>query len=207
MAVFTGCAILGFGVTVAGAFYLVDQQRQQNRDLIAAQKRQNLQTRASLEILCRSTGRTHRQCEAISKGTLLPANLTLERLQTEFGRIVDARVNKLFVGPPGQSKQVGPGGKIGPAGPAGPRGPAGKQGPRGATGLPGHQGREGPQGPPGPRGAPGPPGARGAPGPPGPQGPQGPPGPAGKDGTVCAGLRVVTVTIPSQGTFKIPVCP
>jgi hypothetical protein len=204
MAVFTGCAILGFGVTVAGAFYLVDQQRQQNRDLIAAQKRQNLQTRASLEILCRSTGRPHRQCEAISKGTLLPANLTLERLQTEFGRIVDARVNKLFVGPPGQSKQVGPGGKIGPAGEKGDRGAKGDRGEKGVKGDRGEKGargEKGEKGEKGDRGAKGEKGDRGEKGDPGVQGPPGAPG------VICPGLRIVTLTIPSQGTFRIPVCP
>lgn len=130
-------------------------------------------------VLCRSTGRTKKQCRAIATGIILkrlPTTLSVDELETALAKIGEARVTKLFVGPQGKQGQVGPGGAIGPVGPRGPAGPRGAQGARGSPGVGGPRGAAGSRGPRGARGT------RGAPGTPGPPGARGPAGPAGRPG-------------------------
>lgn len=212
-------AFLILGIGVAIALWFVGQLIHDNKVRaradkaflqreIARSKRDVLQAKFQTYLVCRSTGRTIKQCDAISKGAVLPDGLiSLNKLEAKLAKISEARVTKLFVGPLGKRGQIGPGGKIGPAGPRGPRGPqglrgvAGSAGPAGAIGPMGKRGLTGPQGPkgiPGIPGTPGTPGAQGPAGPRGAQGPIGPQGPPGTPGTIC---RWVTINIPSAGTF------
>ena len=159
--------------------------------------RANAQARASAYYLCRSFGGKPKDCIRLSEGVLLKSDLSVRQIEAELAQISDARITSLLVGPPGHQGKIGTGGI------------QGIQGIDGAQGKPGPQGIPGQRGPPG-RGARGSQGARGPAGPQGPAGAQGPAGPAGAPGApgiICPGLKIVTVTIPSAGIFKIPVCP
>lgn len=202
-------AILTLGLAAAVYVQTRDNRESRERDRETAAKNV-AQAKFQTYILCRSTGRTVKQCNTIAKGAVLPGSkIQLQQIEAALAKFGEATVNKLFVGPPGSRGSVGPGGTLGPPGPKGAKGD------KGSTGARGPQGQVGEQGPPGPtvtgaRGAQGPrglPGERGAAGAQGPQGAAGPAGPAGPPGEICPGLRIVTVSIPSAGTFKIPVCP
>jgi len=98
-------------------------------------------------------------------------------------------------GATGATGPQGPIGLTGAKGAVGPQGPVGLTGPAGADGAVGPQGPIGPMGAIGPQGPAGTNGTNGLDGAPGPQGIQGPPGlvgPAGADGSVPAGLMVLT---------------
>lgn len=212
------CAILGFFLSIFAWIWLANERREDNQQAIRRERAVNLkvqetnrlrdaQIRLTTYVLCRSSGRTRRQCIRISRGVILKPNFSLNHLEAEIAKLGEAQVTQLFVGPPGAQSSVGPGGKIG--GPRGPRGPRGFTGPQGATGATGPRGPpsgivgpQGPQGERGPAGANGQNGARGPAGPTGPQGatgPQGPPGPPGP-GVTCVW---VTIRIPSVGTFTV----
>lgn len=198
LGLFVFCAVAGFAVTVAAAIWLAHRQRQQNMEQTENAQRAAIQAQFTMTILCRSSGRTNRQCAEIARGTVLPPNLTLKQIRAEFAKLTEARVQKLFVGPPGingKQGRVGPGGAIGPAGPRGPAGSSGRsiRGPRGATGS---------RGPAGARGAQGERGAAGSQGQRGPAGPQGAPGPPGPPGAGGACVWV-TIRIPSAGTYTV----
>lgn len=173
---------------------------------LEARERDIAQAKFQTYVLCRSGGRTVKQCDAIANGAVLPGNnIQLKKIEAALAKFGEATVTKLFVGPPGNRGSVGAGGKIGPAGPAGPKG---NRGAKGDNGAPGPVGPAGPRGPSGKTGGKGQTGSRGATGPPGPQGAAGPAGAQGPPGpVVCPGLRIITIVIPSAGTFKIPVCP
>jgi Collagen triple helix repeat (20 copies) len=187
--VFTAFAILGFLATLLFGAYLLNEQRKTNaRRLttertarIEAGKQRRLidaQLRFSAYVLCRSEGRTPKQCEQVAHGIILPPSLTLDAIEAKLGKIAEIRVKRIFVqGRPGQSI----------------RGPPGIQGQRGSKGARGSTGASGAKGPPGigQRGPQGPSGARG------PQGPQGNPGPPG---TQC---KWVVIRIPSSGEFTV----
>lgn len=211
--VILGCAIIGFVASIIFGLWLTHRQAKQEERARAEATRQTAldiaQARALAYYLCRSFRGTPKQCVRLQRGIILKPNLDLETLEAQLAKINDARITSLLVGPPGNRGRVGVGGIKGIPGVQGPKGDPGSQGPpgargpaglRGATGPPG-KGRSGPQGVPGPAGARGPAGPAGAPGRPGPQ------GVPGAAGIVCAGLHIVTITIPSQGTFRIPVCP
>jgi Collagen triple helix repeat (20 copies) len=185
-------SILGLVFVVLSGIYL--NHRQSNREkeqrltTLQEQRRAIAQTRFTAYVLCRSEGRTPRQCRKIANGIVLSPQLNLDQLDARLARISDARVGSLIVGPPGHSGKVGAGGVrglrglIGKPGPAGPRGHRGHDGHAGARGAQGNPGLKGEQGPPGQRGAQGNSGARGIAGPPGARGPAGPAGPVGPRG-------------------------
>lgn len=149
----------------------------QNRALIASERQQRmasqretnraiLQSRFSAYILCRSSGRTRRQCRKISQGIILKPTVSLRMVEASIAKLGEATITKLIVGREGTRGPVGPAirGPRGPAGAAGDpgargsAGPRGRTGPRGPRGLTGPAGSAGPAGPRGPQGAPGPPG-------------------------------------------------
>ena len=132
-------------------------------------------------ILCRSQGRTKRQCRKIAHGIILSPRFTLKQLDTHILRTAELTVTRIFNPPKGQAGATGPRGAPGLSirGPTGPTGPRGPQGPRGPAGING--GKQGPRGPQGPPGAQGAKGDRGA------QGPAGPQGPPGNPTTWCPG--------------------
>ena len=211
-------AVLSFVGAILFGIYLLNDQRKQNTRAIKLERQRNAresrdqqlataQARYSAYILCRSLKWTPKQCKTISSGVLLPRNVVFEKLDAEVARLGEATVNRLFVGPPGSRNRVGKSGTIGPPGIRGPRGPAGPQGSSGAQGERGPAGRNGSPGARGLQGLRGVMGLTGPIGPPGRAGPPGPPGPQGAPGVICAGLKIITITIPSQGTFRIPVCP
>jgi Collagen triple helix repeat (20 copies) len=187
--VFTACAILGFLATLLFGAYLLNEQRKTNARRIVAEQAARIeagqqrrlvdaQIRFSAYVLCRSEGRTPKQCRQVARGIILPPALTLDEIEAKLGKIAEIRVQRIFVkGQPGQSI----------------RGPQGKQGSKGVRGAVGAEGARGIQGPPG-SGQRGPPGTRG------PQGPQGNPGPPGVPGTQC---KWVVIRIPAAGEFTI----
>jgi hypothetical protein len=200
------CAILGFALSVVFGIYLLNKQRQANTkrlnqeraarmDAEQRRRRVDAQVRFTAYVLCRSGGRTPKECRRIASGVILPPNLTLDQIEARFAKIAELSVQRIFVkGRPGLSGATGPRGPPGPRGLSirGPRGFRGAGGPGGPRGLRGPQGIQGPMGQRGPGGT-GPPGPRGATGPPGPPGVQGPPG------SCPAGSSWKLVGIPSVG--------
>jgi Collagen triple helix repeat (20 copies) len=190
---FTAAAILGFLASLLFGAYLLNEQRKTNaRRLtteraarIEAGKQRRLvdaQIRFSAYVLCRSEGRTPKQCAQVAHGIILPPSLTLDEIEAKLGKIAEIRVQRIFVkGQPGQSIR----------GPRGPRGPAG---PATSSTTSGPQGRKGDAGERGARGA------DGQRGPPGAQGPKGDPGPPGIPCTQC---KWVVIRIPAAGEFTI----
>src|SRR5262245_13143762 len=176
-------AYIILAVTTAIALYFVGdlfiKEKHARQDAIAASERANAQVRFQTFILCRAEGRTVKQCKNISQDIILPEHVQLDELEAQLARIGEARVNKLFVGPPGAQGKVGPGGAIGPAGPTGRAGARGTPGPKGQQGPQGSRGAQGPPGSSGSRGRSGRPGAPGSKGDRGPAGAQGPQGPSG----------------------------
>lgn len=200
-AVFVVISVMGFMTAVGGGLYLAKRDRDRETAArmreVEARKRNDIQIRFVTYVLCRSEGRTIRECSKIAEGVVLPANLSLHALEVEIAKLKQARITKLTVGgkPVVVSKGLlGPRGEKGDTGPRGRTGATGARGPTGARGAPGMDGERGAtgprgaQGPTGPPGAQGEPGAAGAQGPAGPQGtpgPPGPPGPSGPAGMVC----------------------
>lgn len=130
----------------------------------------------SVFALCRSQGRTARQCKHISSGAVL-APLSAKQ-QADITRIVEhspQAVTRIV-------HQIQSTGKQGAAGPAGPRGFRGLVGPPGAAGRPGAAGSRGVPGAQGTRGAAGAKGAQGAQGSRGAQGARGQQGATGATG-------------------------
>lgn len=203
--------ILTLGVVISLAiWYSSDQRKREKRD----RERATAQAYVSNYTLCRSAGRTRKQCRAIAKGTILAPTISTALIEAKLAELGEARVTRLFVGPPGKRGQVGAKGAKGPAGPGGAIGPQGApgtpgpRGPRGAKGQ-GSQGPRGSQGQRGPQGAQGTQGARGAAGPQGQSGARGPQGPQGPIGSLpaCGGSwQAVTVRIPGSGEFVFLVC-
>jgi hypothetical protein len=160
---------------------------------IAARKRLRNQVLYLSYVLCRSQGRSKKDCRIISHGAVLPSNLTIETLEAQIARLGEARIIRLFVGPNGTritGKSGAPGlrGPPGPQGKQGPPGPKGERGPQGpANGPPGPKGEKGDKGAQGERGPQGAQGSRGPQGEQGPQGERGAPGAAGAAGA--AGAR------------------
>jgi hypothetical protein len=199
------CAITGFVLSLIFGIWMLDRQRDQNRAAIerekvlrareqAARKRGDLQVRYTAYVLCRSGGRTRKQCRKISEGVILPPRLTLEMIDAQFAKFGEATVAKLFIskGRVGKTGIQGPGGKIGNTGARGLRGAQGPTGPRGPSGI--GSGSKGKKGDKGDRGQPGAPG---------------PPGPAGTN-FVCPGGAppvVRTIVIPAVGAIKLLTCP
>src|SRR6266496_5836 len=153
---------LGLVLTGYAAYYLnhklnreVDRQR-------TGEMRRDLELRLAIFTICRSDGRTEKECRQIASGVILPA---LTRAQ-------EAQIVKIL-GQPGTAGALGPQGIRGLIGKAGVRGQRGNDGERGPAGSPGSRGERGPPGARGPMGPAGPPGPHGVPG------IQGPPGPAG----------------------------
>jgi hypothetical protein len=146
-------------------------------------------------VLCRSSGRTPKQCEAIVRGTILKPILTFGEIKAELAELERATVTQLFVGPRGRRGQVGAGGTIGPQGIQGPRGFTGSQGSQGIQGPRGPRGQRGLMGTPGARGMPGARGQAGPPGQPGQPGPPGPAGPPGGGGSCPQGYRGTEIRI------------
>lgn len=197
MAILIVCAVLGFAATIIFGIYLLNKQREQNTQLFAQERRARMaaeerrrhvdtQIRLNAYVLCRSGGRTPKECRRISQGTILPPNLTLEDIEAHFAKIAEIQVQRIFVkGEPGLT------------GATGPRGAPGLRGGRGATGKRGASGQRGPQGQRGANGSNGSNGARGPVGPPGPTGPMGP------AGSCPAGSAWKLVSIPSVGQVYV----
>lgn len=219
-------------VVIIGGIFFFAHDRQKTRNIAQLSHKQleaEVDARLRLRnqvvylayVICRSGGRSKADCRIISHGAVIPANLTLDSLETKVAQIGEAEVMKLFVGPNG-TPITGTGGAPGLRGPPGPQGKQGTQGSRGVQGPPGPSG--GPSGPAGPKGAAGPPGpqgpagsrgaqgaqgaqgqqgergAQGERGPAGPAGPAGPTGPQGAPGLVCpAGFTAQTRTINQPG--------
>jgi Collagen triple helix repeat (20 copies) len=141
-----------------------------------------LELRLTTFTLCRSDGRSVKDCRKIAAGVILPV-LT----HTQERKILK------ILGAPGPAGALGPKGVQGLIGKAGARGHDGKDGAQGAQGPKGNTGSVGPAGPRGANGATGP---RGSAGPQGAQGPPGPPGAVGPPSILCPGLKIVTITIP-----------
>jgi hypothetical protein len=190
-----------------------EQNKQRIQQEQEGRRKAVTQARYQAYVLCRSTGRTRKQCRTISDGIILPPMLTLDQLESQVAEIGEATVTRLFVNKNGKRGRIGPGGEIGKAGAKGDRGATGKTGNPGPQGNPGSKGEKGNTGSRGQRGATGPrgpagqqgnPGAQGQPGPPGPAGPQGLPGTGCPDGNLAV---VRTITIPSVGTVRILTCP
>ena len=219
------CAIAGFVLSLVFGIWLLDRSRDQNRAVIERERvlrvrerqarlRGDIQVRYTAYVLCRSGGRTRKQCRKIADGVILPPRLTLEMIDAQFAKFGEATVTRLFVGKgkagiTGARGAQGPGGRIGSPGKRGPQGAQGSAGPQGpaGTGLKGDRGQRGVPGGRGQTGTRGVPGAPGAAGSPGPAGPPGPPGPAA---AVCPGgaLPVLrTIVIPSIGPVKLLTCP
>lgn len=204
---FVGATTLLLIAMTTGLFvwlYLTNRHAiQHNHRLVASlareSNRQDEQTRRAVYVICRKLGEKTSNCKKLARGVLLPRNFeapalgktkTIEKMVTKKVVVVGAKGPRGSTGLSRTIFKTFPG-AIGPKGDRGPRGPRGIQGPTGPKG----QDLKGDKGDPG---------TRGATGSTGPVGPQGPPGPAG---TVCVGLRIVAITIPSAGTYKIPVCP
>src|SRR6266542_3584174 len=174
--------------------------------------RSDLQQRLAIFTVCRSDGRSVKECRKIANGIILPA-LTRGQLT----KIVKILGKPGKPGQPGQPGLLGPHGiqgligKIGPQGRRGRSGAQGARGARGARGTPGLSGERGAAGAAGGRGAQGaqgaqgPAGARGPGGPAGPQGPPGAAGPPGPPGPPGSGVVCIwkLIHIPSQGDFTI----
>lgn len=184
-----GAALLAVGQLWHQNSLRIEENKARLSEAEADRERSQRQAQFQAYVLCRSTGRTKKQCRAIATGIILkriPMSLSVDELETTLAKIGEARVTKLFVGPKGKQGQVGPEGQVGPGGPIGPVGPRGPAGPRGAQGARGPPGVGGPRGAAGgrgPRGARGTRGAPGTPGPPGPPGARGPAGPPGRPGS------------------------
>src|SRR6266542_4048582 len=127
--------------------------------------RSDLQQRLAIFTVCRSDGRSVKECRKIANGIILPA-LTKGQL-TKIVKIL---------GKPGKPGQPG---KPGLLGPHGIKGLIGKLGPQGRSGRTGARGAVGARGA---RGTPGSPGERGAAGAAGNRGAQGAQGLAGAQG-------------------------
>jgi Collagen triple helix repeat (20 copies) len=194
-AVFVACAIIGFTTTVIGGVYLVNERRKENterlnreaamrRAAIVRQRKANAQIRFVAYVLCRSGGRSPKQCDRIAAGVILSPNLTLDEIEARLGKIAELRVSHIFV--KGQSGLVG------------------RTGPRGLQGIPGATGSRGAAGGIGARGSNGSRGARGPPGPQGSAGPAGPQGPPGAPGTICV---FKLIRIPASGEYWICIRP
>ncbi len=197
-------SVLTCGAVVVVALFVAHDQREQTRRRVAANEQLVIQVETSNYVLCRSSGRTVKQCRLIAHGVLLepPDSAKLRQLEARVARIGEARVQRLFVhgrqikgatGSSGVQGEVGPAGRLGPAGPSGPPGPPGPRGPAGAVGPPGAHGTPGTQGTPGARGAAGPAGPAGA------RGPVGPAGPPGAAGLACPpGFAPATRDLPGN---------
>src|SRR6266498_2775694 len=136
--------------------------------------RSDLQQRLAIFTVCRSDGRSVRECRKIANGIILPA-LTRGQLT----RIVKILGKPGKPGQPGKPGLLGPHGIKGLIGKLGPQGKSGRTGTRGAVGARGARGTPGSPGARGTAGAVGGRGAQGAQGPAGPAGARGPGGPAG----------------------------
>jgi hypothetical protein len=181
------CAILAFGFSLAFGIVLLNRQRQENTQRLVRERAARMdaeehrrandaQLRFTTYVLCRSGGRTPKECNRISKGTILPPNLTLDQIEAHLGKIAEIQVQRIFVkGQPGLS---------GERGATGVRGAPGSPGARGSNGRPGESGERGSQGQRGATGA---------------RGPPGPPGPSGPPGSCPAGSAWKLVGIPSVG--------
>src|SRR6266542_346393 len=140
--------------------------------------RSDLQQRLAIFTVCRSDGRSVKECRQIANGIILPA-LTRGQLT----KIVKILGKPGKPGQPGKPGLLGPHGikgligKLGPQGRSGRTGARGAVGARGARGTPGSPGERGAAGAAGGRGAPGAQGSAGAQGPAGARGPGGPAGP------------------------------
>lgn len=232
LSLFIALAVIGFIATIGLALWVAKRDRDAERRArlreAATLRRNDAQIQYVTYVLCRSEGRTIKQCERIAEGVVLPANVSIKQLEAEVARIKKAAITKLTVagktvvvpskgllGPRGATGARGLRGATGPQGPTGARGAPGMDGERGTTGARGPQGHTGSQGPAGARGpagatgAAGPagekgdagaPGTRGPAGPQGATGPQGPPGPAGPAGMTCpAGFAAQTIILNMPG--------
>jgi hypothetical protein len=190
---FTAAAILGFFFVLFAGGYLLNEQRKANSRQLATERRARVeatrqrkhidaQIHFTAYVLCRSEGRTPKQCQRIANGIILPPSLTLDEIRARFGKIAEIRVQRILV----RGKTV-----------AGAPGRDGRPGSRGSQGA---RGAKGERGSPGKRGNRGSPGASGQRGPPGPQGPPGVQGPPGTPGVQC---NWVVIHIPSAGTFTV----
>jgi len=160
---------------------LIRRQNELQRANLLIQIRQDNQLRRATYTLCRSFGKTPRQCKKIAKGVVIKSTILPGRQ-----------------GPPGPQGKQGPKGATGNSGTItlrqliikvfkeeglqGKTGPRGPKGEKGATGAPGKNGTNGVNGAPGKNGAQGP---KGEPGPRGAQGAQGPRGLTGPAGPAC----------------------
>lgn len=215
-AVAIGISTAALAVSFGISLWFIHHQRVQTAERIVTERKARVaalreqqrliaQTAYAVYILCRSNGRTVKQCKLIADGTLLKPTLNVVTLEARIAKLGEASVRELFIN--GRKGVIGKSGSVGKSGSAGAIGPAGKQGPPGPPGPPGPAGKgagpRGAQGPAGARGSQGPPGARGPVGLAGPQGPPGPRGPPGTPGSVCIWRtldfpRVGSVTVCTQ---------
>jgi hypothetical protein len=205
ISILIACAILGFAFSIIAGAYLLTEQRKQNTRRLDQERRLRManeerrrfvdaQIRFTTYVLCRSSGRTPKECNRIANGTILPPNLTLDQIEARFARIAEIQVQRIFVkGKPGLS---------GERGSAGARGARGAQGSRGATGIRGSAGRPGAKGERGEKGERGAPGQRGAQGERGVQGIQGIQGIQGPSGAGGSCVWVI-IRIPSSGEYTV----
>jgi hypothetical protein len=186
-------ALAALGVAIRenrNAVRRVEEGRQREKQ---ARVRSDIQIRFVTYVLCRSEGRTMKECQKISDGIVLPPALTVDEIEARLAKITKARITQLTVGQPGKALLIGVPGKgivgepgepgaPGRQGPQGPRGSHGANGKNGAAGRPGPRGLRGLEGPPGPQGMPGKFAGKGEPGERGAKGPEGPKGPPGEQG-------------------------
>src|SRR6266498_3759616 len=153
------------------------------------ERHRDLELRLAIYTICRSDGRSAKECREIANGIILPA-LTRGQLT----KIIKVLGKPGKPGEPGKPGLLGPHGIQGLIGKDGLQGRRGSPGARGATGVrgtPGSPGERGAAGPAGERGTQGAQGSAGARGPGGPAGPQGPPGPAGPPGPPGPGIGCI----------------
>lgn len=138
-----------------------------------------MSTNEQLDLYSEALGRLFAEAEEAFDGRLRGDLAGLAKVHAEFERDMERRFGDLLARLEARLDRVRDGAP-GNQGPRGPEGAAGKDGFRGPQGPPGSPGKDGPglQGEPGPAGSVGPPGPQG---PPGGQGERGEPGPQGAD--------------------------
>ena len=219
------CYVLLTGLIVFSGWEAWDNRQELSAQVErqhSAEIKRDIEMRLAWFRLCRSDGRSVKDCRKVANGIILPPLTKTQSKEIakilgkpgKAGALGPAGVRGL-VGRAGLRGQAGIRGQRGPAGAVGavgPRGQRGHQGQRGVAGVAGGRGPAGARGPAGVKGAKGErgprgfPGSRGSAGAQGAQGPRGPQGPAGSVASICPNAHVLEVRIPTQKAILVLAC-